>query len=217
MSIISEKIRVFGEPEDMKKHLTEAQWEKKLNIDTFAARHEKDDKNHSRYEPTPYKVLERLSQSGLIGENDVFVDYGAGKGRVGFFMSCAAGCKCIGIEYDPAICQMAEKNKSAYAGTSEKVSFLCENAEAYQPDGADCFYFFNPFSVKILRTVLSRIFDAYYANPRRMRLFFYYALDSYLTELMNEPRLLYEGEIDVSDLFHNPDEKEKILIFSLEP
>ena len=28
----------------------DARWEKKLNIDTGAARHEKDDQNHSRYE-----------------------------------------------------------------------------------------------------------------------------------------------------------------------
>ena len=200
----------------MSKHQAEDTWERKLNIGTFSANHEKDDKNHSRYEPTPYSVLERLSESGLIGQNDILIDYGSGKGRVGFFMTYAAGCETIGVEYDEKLCTEAGLNLSKYAGRRDKVHFVCENAENYIVKNANCFYFFNPFSVKILFSVLGRIYDSYYENPRKMHLFFYYALDAYKSELMNEPMLRYEGEIDCMDLFHNADEKEKILIFSVE-
>ena len=41
------------------------------------------DEYHHPYEPTPYSVLERLAGSGLVGKDDVFLDYGCGKGRVG--------------------------------------------------------------------------------------------------------------------------------------
>lgn len=37
-------------------------------------------------EPTPYCVLERLANSGLIRKKDVVLDYGCGKGRVDFFL-----------------------------------------------------------------------------------------------------------------------------------
>lgn len=200
----------------MDKRMSEDQWERKLNIGTLSARHEKDDRNHSRYEPTPYSVLERLSESGLIGPDDILVDYGCGKGRVGFFMTHAVNCESIGVEYDEKLIRDAEKNLIRYAGRRDKMRFVCENAENFIVKNASCFYFFNPFSVKILFSVLGRIYDSYYENPRKMRLYFYYALDSYRTELLNEANLKFEGEIDCMDLFHNTDEKEKILIFSIE-
>jgi len=131
-------------------------------------------------------------------------------------MTCMTGCMSLGVEYDPTLCKAAHKNLSGYPAKRDRVSFICKNAENYVVESASCFYFFNPFSVKILRSVLSRIYDSYYENPRKMRLFFYYALDTYITELMNETNLHYEGEIDCRDLFYNEDEKEKILIFTVE-
>lgn len=199
----------------MSEKLTDAQWEKKLNIVTGAARHEKDDKNHSRYEPTPYAVLARLSESGLIGREDTLIDYGCGKGRVGLFMSHATGCKSIGVEYDARLHAAAQDNLSRYAGRRELAEFVCDNAENFDASGASCFYFFNPFSVKVLRSVMGRIYEAYYETPRRMKLFFYYPTDEYRTHLMGEALLQYEGEISCMDLFHNEDGKERILLFSI--
>lgn len=199
----------------MAKGLTEAQWEKKLNIRTLSARHEKDDKNHSRYEPTPYGVLERLAASGLIGQEDLLVDYGSGKGRVGFFLTGATGCRSLGVEYDPRMHAFAMENLSGYIGKRDRIRFICENAETAAVHGATCFYFFNPFSEKILLSVLNRIYESYYECPRRMRLFFYYATDSYRTLMMNDENLVTEGEIDCMDLFPGADEKEKILIFTV--
>lgn len=191
-------------------------WEKRLNISTTAADFEKDDANHSRYEPTGYPVLERFAQSGLVGRDDVLVDYGCGKGRVSFFMANAIGCRCVGVEYDEALHSRAMENLEGYAGRSAGIEFALENAERYEVRDANCFYFFNPFSVKILRSVLGRIYEAYYTAPRKMRLFFYYATDEYLELLMTEENLAFEGEIDCRDLFFNEDDREKILVFSVE-
>ena len=191
-------------------------WEKRLNISTGAANHEKDDANHSRYEPTSYAVLERLAESGRIGRDDTLVDYGCGKGRVSLFLSHATGCRSIGVEYDPLLHAQAQENLAGYAGRRDRVRFVCENAEIFDAAGADCFYFFNPFPVKILRAVMGRILDSYYAAPRRLTLFFYYALDDHLAYLMAESGLQYAGAIDCRDLFHNADEREKIHIFVTE-
>ena len=190
-------------------------WERKLNISTAAASHEKEDKNHSRYEPTDYAVLERLSESGYIGRENCLADYGCGKGRVGFFLNYALGVQTIGVEYDERLYREALENLASYCGrrSAGQVSFVCENAEAFIPADADRFYFFNPFSVTLLRTVIRRIADEYYAQPREMYLFFYYALDSYRAHLMAEDCLEFAKEIDCSDLFQNEDPLERILVF----
>ena len=190
-------------------------WEKKLNICTAAAAYERDDSHHSRYEATPYAVLERLARQGEITRADVLVDYGCGKGRVGFFMNHACGCRIIGVEYNPALHAAAVENLRGYAGR-DGVEFECVSAEDYAPDEASCFYFFNPFSARILRGVLGRIMESWYARPRRLRLYFYYALDETLSLLMTSDFLRFSGEIDCRDLFHNDDPREKILVFEID-
>jgi len=198
--------------------MNDAKWDKKLNIITGAADFEKEDRNHSRYEATAYAVLGRLAGSGFLKKNNVLVDYGCGKGRVGFYLNYALGIKTIGVEYSETLFMQAQQNLNSYAGRRDGgVSFVCQAAESYVPDDADSFYFFNPFSVIILQGVLARIYESYYARPRPMKLFFYYALDGYRSCLMGREELEYLGEIDCTDLFHNPDSREKILVFGFNP
>ena len=199
------------------KSAAESRWEKKLGVRTGAGEYEKEDAAHSRYEPTAYSVLERLAASGYIGKDDILVDYGCGKGRVSFFMNYAVGCRTVGVEYSEPLYEAARENLAGYAGRSVKqVEFVCENAENYEIGDATCFYFFNPFSVQILQSALGRIMASYYANPREMKLFFYYATDPYLTCLMTADLLQFLGEIDCRDLFDGGDMREKILVFGLE-
>ena len=194
-----------------------AKWERKLGISTAPAAFEKDDKNHSRYEPTGYAVLQRLAQSKWISRDDVVVDYGCGKGRVGFYLNHALGCRTIGVEYDADLCLAARENLRGYAGCRNEVEFVCANAELWAvPPEANCFYFFNPFSVKILQGVLGRILESYYDSPREMKLFFYYMLDDTRSFMMAQDMFSWCGEVDCRDLFHNTDEKEKVIIFRID-
>lgn len=190
--------------------------EKKLNIITAAADYEKDDTNHSRYEPTAYAVLERLANSGYIESGNVLVDYGCGKGRVSFYMNYVLGMRTVGVEYNPALHEAAERNLKSFSGrNADRISFVCTSAEEYIIDDADCFYFFNPFSEKLLRSVLGRIYESYYTSPRPMKLFFYFPLDSYLAMLMTEDMLRYTYEINCRDIFNTDDTREKIVIFEI--
>ena len=63
----------------------ELQWDKLLKIKTTGRDDSHSDQYRYPYEPTPYCVLERLANSGLIGKKNVVLDYGTGKGRVCFF------------------------------------------------------------------------------------------------------------------------------------
>lgn len=135
-------------------------------------------------------------------------------GRVGLFLVHELNCTTIGIEYDPQIYKQAQENLQTYA-KKQKVKFLCMNAEEYNVKGADCFYFFNPFSVVIFSSVLGKIIESYYENARNMKLFFYYPNDEYLAELVTRNELMFLDEIDCKDLFEGENERERILIFEI--
>ena len=194
---------------------TESTWDKLLNIKTSGRDDIKSDQYRYPYEPTPYCVLERLANSGLVRKGDVVLDYGCGKGRVSFFLSYQAKAKTIGIEYDERIYNLAvENSKTARA----KADFICKRAEEFEiPEDVNRCYFFNPFSVEILRSVMARIIDSYYTSPREIFLFFYYPSDEYTSYLSTIDELEFYDEIDCGDLFNDKNVRERIMIFRLIP
>ena len=193
----------------------EATWDKLLQIRTIGRDETNADQYHHPYEPTPYCVLERLAASGLIGKGDVVLDYGSGKGRVGFFLSYRTKAAATGIEYDDRIYECALENQRSAAAKAH-ASFALARAEEYAvPPEVNRCYFFNPFSVEILRKVMARILKSYYENPREILLFFYYPSDEYLSALMTVDELEFYDEIECEDLFGGNDQRERILIFQL--
>jgi len=196
--------------------MNDYQWDKQLNIDTTGRDASNADEFHHPYEPTPYVVLERFAESGYIRRSSKVVDYGCGKGRVSFFMNHMLGCNTIGLEYDDKIFGQAIQNREDYFANHQKgVEFLCKSAEEYVIVDEDCFYFFNPFTVEILRAVISRIITSYYENPRQMFLFFYYPDDEYISYLMTVDKVSFLDEIDCRDLFKKEDSRERILVFEV--
>lgn len=175
---------------------SETQWDKLLKIKTTGRDDTHSDQYRYPYEPTAYTVLERLANSGLIRKNNTVLDYGTGKGRVCFFLSYQTRCRSIGVEYDERIYQEAAANRSA-AVSGSRTSFVLSSAENYEvPAEVDRCYFFNPFALEILRSVLARIYESYYRNPRSMLLFFYYPSEEYVSFLMTQGQLMFYDEID---------------------
>lgn len=190
-------------------------WDAALGVKTIGRDDANADAYHHPYEPTPYTVLERLADSGLIGREDVVLDYGCGKGRVGFFLSHQTGARVIGIEYDDRIYAEALLNRND-AASRAKAEFVLTGAETYAvPPAVNRCYFFNPFSLEILRKVMARILESWYEQPRRLLLFFYYPADEYLAYLMTVEELEFYDEIECEDLFAGKDARERILIFEL--
>ena len=193
----------------------EKTWDASLRIQTCGRDELGADEYHHPYEPTPYSVLERLADSGLLSKGDVVLDYGCGKGRVGFFLSYRAKAKTIGIEYDDRIYQDALENQKTTVSRI-KPAFVLTRAEEYDvpPDVNRC-YFFNPFSVEILHKVMARIIESWYDSPREIFLFFYYPADEYISYLMTVDELEFYDEIECDDLFAGNDPRERIIIFRL--
>ena len=190
-------------------------WDKLLQIKTTGRDDSNSDQYRYPYEPTPYPVLERLANSGLIRKKDVVLDYGCGKGRVDFFLSYQTKAKTIGIEYDERIYQGALDNqKTAVSGA--RTEFAKVRAEEYEvPANVNRYYFFNPFSVELLRKVMARMIESYYENPRETYLFFYYPSEEYISFLMTVDELEFYDEIECGDLFNGNDVRERIMIFLL--
>lgn len=193
----------------------ESRWDKLLRIKTSGRDDSRADQYRYPYEPTPYCVLESLVNAENIGKKNTLIDYGCGKGRVDFFLSYQTRCRSIGIEYDDRIYQTAVENQET-AVSSGRVEFVMANAETYSvPVSADRFYFFNPFSVEILRSVMGRIMESYYEEPREMLLFFYYPSDEYISYLMTVDELSFYDEIDCRAMFDGMDARERVVVFEV--
>lgn len=118
-----------------------------------------------------------------------------------FFCSYQTRCHSVGIEYNERIYAKAVENKET-AVSAERVDFVVENAEQFPlPAEVDRIYFFNPFSLEILRKVMARIRESYYEKPRQMKLYFYYPSDEYMAYLMTVEELTFLDEIDCRDYF----------------
>lgn len=193
----------------------ETAWDTFLRVSTVGRDDTGADEYHHPYEPTPYCVLERLAKSGFFSEADTVLDYGCGKGRVGFYLSYRAKAGSIGIEYDERIYAEATENRKTTISRI-KPDFVLTKAEEYEvPEEVNRCYFFNPFSVEILRKVMARIVESYYENPRELFLFFYYPSDEYISYLMTVDELEFYDEIETEDLFEGHDPRERIMIFQL--
>ncbi len=193
----------------------EAQWDKILKIRTSGRDDSRSDQYHYPYEPTPYCVLERLANSGWIRKKDVVLDYGCGKGRTGFFLAYQTKAGVIGVEYDERIYQTALENKET-AVSAERVTFVLEDAGQFEvPSQVNRIYFFNPFSVEILKKAMARVLASYYQNPREILLFSYYPSEAFLVYLMTMEELEFFDEIDCRDLFEGDDKRERILVWKI--
>lgn len=194
--------------------MNEHEWDKLLKISTSGRDDSSSNEYNYPYEPTPYSVLVRLAESGYIKKKNQVIDYGCGKGRVGFFLNYQLGCKVTGVEYDERIWRQAVANQNTYVKRYGP-DFVCERAEHFQIESADSFYFFNPFSVEVLRPVVGRILESFYEHPRTMRFYFYYPNDDYVAYLMTAPELDFVDEIDCQYLFEGENPRERIMIFQI--
>lgn len=192
---------------------SEKNWDNLLNIRTTGRDDSQANAYNYPYEPTPYKVLERLANSGYIRKKEVLIDYGCGKGRVEFFLAYQIKAHVIGVEYDVHMYNKAIENLKNSLNNNY-VSFTLKNAVDFVfPNDAKHAYFFNPFSIEVLKQVMWNIKNSYYDLPREIFLYFYYPSHEYISYLMSVDEVEFEDEIDCSDIFENHDERERIMIF----
>lgn len=191
--------------------MTEREWDKRLHIKTIG-REDEANPDYSPYEPTPYSVLERLADSGLIRRKHRLLDCGCGKGRVAFFMAAVVGCRVTGIDYSPKLIDIARENRRA-SRLGDRVSLACVRAEQYEIACEDVFFFFNPFSERVFEGVLRRIVRSFHEQSRPLRVICYYPSETYLQCLGAVPELQPLADIDCNDLFSRKNPRERIVAY----
>ena len=206
----------------------------KLHIETTGRDETCADDQVAPYEPTTYTVLERLVEEETITASDHLVDYGSGLGRVVIFLVDRTGCQASGVEVVRKFYEKSKKNLEAYerflaeqgrtrsgeanaaASMRGKVDFYNRKAQDFVlPQTANRLFFFNPFHPKTFQSVMANILESYHEHPRGIRMYFYYPQDSYIAYLSTLPEVMFVDEIDCTDLFHEEDPRNRIMIFEL--
>jgi SAM-dependent methyltransferase len=119
----------------------------------------------TRYEATAKKPLTTVLSELTITNEDIFIDFGCGKGYALMISANYPFRQIRGIEFSKSVFNIALQNlKSVHP---VKIQVIYGNAAEYTDlDDITCFYFFNPFGPVVLRAVLQNIEKSLQCKPR---------------------------------------------------
>ncbi|WP_141432745.1 methyltransferase [Bacillus sp. 03113] len=175
--------------------------------------------HYHRYEPTPYHALEILFNQYELKKSDRIVDFGCGKGRLPFYIHYLFQATVIGVEMNETFYQEAIDNRNNYLKKVRKgknqIHFHCGLAEDYPIHPKDNrFYFFNPFSIQIFRSIINNILLSVEKSGREIELILYYSSEDYIYFLENQTVFELKQEVILPSLYkYNP--FERFLIYRL--
>lgn len=196
----------------------ERTYDSNLNIKTTGIREWKDPNvPFNRCESTPYQSLNQLFKSYRIKKTDQIVDFGVGRGRVTFYIHNTFHVPVTGIEVNDLTYDEVVKNKKTYRLQAKHIKAPINIeyglAEHYGVKDTDnIFYFFNPFSIGIFKTVVKNIIESVTEQKRTVDIILYYPLDEYKDFLKKETSFVLMNKIYVPE---RKDKKEKFLIYRL--
>jgi SAM-dependent methyltransferase len=118
---------------------------------------------------TPYDVLAAIFPPGVIGDDDVLVDIGCGKGRViNWWLHRGYRNKIVGIELDPTIADQTRRRLRRH----NNVAIITGDAIEHFPSNGTVFYLYNPFNESTVRAFRDRILELT-DGARETRIFYY--------------------------------------------
>ena len=166
--------------------------------------------HYHRYEPTPYSALELFFNEYTMSRHDQVVDFGCGKGRLNFYLNYQFNTNVAGVEMNEIFYKEALENKQSYLknyrNRADKIKFYCILAEEYEiSPNENKFYFFNPFTVQILMSVVKNIMISFEKFQREIDLILYYPSEDYIFYLEQQTpfELVYEMNLPEA----NPNER----------
>jgi SAM-dependent methyltransferase len=129
------------------------------------------------YDPSRYGDIRRILRALALRPGvDVFVDVGAGKGRVLVMAARLPIARVVGVEQSESLSAIAHRNIDATSRhfACPQVEVVTADAESFEfPDDATVVYFANPFGEDVLDAVLERVRRTLMRAPRPLRLVSY--------------------------------------------
>ncbi|CAG9620227.1 class I SAM-dependent methyltransferase [Sutcliffiella rhizosphaerae] len=170
---------------------------------------------YHRYEPTPYEALDAFFEKYKVTLQDHFIDFGCGKGRLNFYVANQFGAKATGIEMNELFYKDSLMNLADYRGKyKEKIAFEHVMAEDFDIMlSANRFYFFNPFTVDIFRSVINNILLSVEKVNRPVNIILYYPAPDYVYFLEEHPMFSYKLEVPLEG--YNKNANERFLVYEL--
>ena len=125
------------------------------------------------YSPVSWPALRRALPRGGLGPDDVFLDLGAGKGRMLLMAARHPIRRAIGVEISSELARIARANvrRAAPHLRCRHIDVVTADAASYRvPDDVSIVHMFNPFSGPVLTAALDRLLESIDRSPRAVRL-----------------------------------------------
>ncbi|MBE5317349.1 MAG: class I SAM-dependent methyltransferase [Xanthomonadales bacterium] len=119
---------------------------------------------------SPVDFAEVLAPFALTPERSSFVDLGCGKGRVLLMAAGLPFARIIGVEYSPALSEIARANLDRYRGPRRARRLEVQTGDAGDytfPDGDLVVFMYHPFDEVVMARVVARLSASLRAAPRR--------------------------------------------------
>ena len=127
------------------------------------------------YGPSRWTTLRKILPQHEVGEQDVFIDFGSGKGRIVLQAATYPFKRVIGIELSEQLNEIALANLRRYSARAECADIQLVRADARDfnvPDDVTVAFFYNPFKGAIFESVIGKLIASYDRSPRRMRIIY---------------------------------------------
>lgn len=173
----------------------EGYYERLFGIKTFHIKKTNDSDNFHYQGASYYVLFELFKKLPDFLKNKGFIDFGSGKGRVLFCAENAGFNNLIGVELDEELVVNAKENLKTYLlkRPESTFSFICENAVNFKiPDGVSTFFFFNPFSEKIMEQVAANI--SAYQKKNTAEIYIIYVNPNFKNVWLNAGYEIYHTE-----------------------
>jgi SAM-dependent methyltransferase len=130
-----------------------------------------DPTDRTLYRPSSWFTLSKISRVISFTQDDVFVDFGSGKGRMVFLAALHPFRKIVGVEISQQLNEIARQNINRNLR-----KLKCKNIEIVTSDVLDfsipvdmtIAYFYNPFGGDIFKKVIANIRSSYELHPRKL-------------------------------------------------
>lgn len=201
----------------MEKH--DKKYDDQLLIRTRGIREWKGNVPYNRCESTPYVALDKLFETYTFKETDQVVDFGAGRGRVAFYIHHKFDVPVTAIELNETTLDEAIENQQRYLSQAKEdaapIMFQYGYAEDYEIQEKDNkFYFFNPFKAKIFTQVVDNIVDSAKIDNKVVDIILYYPMPSFRKYLEDRTDFELVNRVSIKGV---QDKREHFLIYRLDP
>lgn len=128
------------------------------------------------YGPVDWQALESaLHHIDIRPDYDVFLDYGAGKGRAVIMAAMHPFFRVLGVEMSGSLCTVAKRNirRARRRLCSQRIEIVETNAAQYPvPTDVSVIFLFNPFTGRTLNAVVDQIHASLKRRPRPLTIIY---------------------------------------------